>query len=238
MASFSSRHISPHATRVFAARPVVRAMRIAAPTILVAAFLPAVVATTAHADEEINPSLSVEAATVVDMDGNPIPVSEDPGAPAGDGQNAADAQASAGEAEVGADASVDLRHALGSKQSQDMKGYEPSLYQGKWFMPKKEERRRCIMDRESNNLYRAVSAGGKYRGAYQMNRALAIGATHMMMKEVRKEMGKPGVRALKRLREIPTQQWNRYWQDRAFWTIWRKGKGSFHWRHTIPGTRC
>ena len=32
--------------------------------------------------------------------------------------------------------------------------------------------------------------------------------------------------------------WNRYWQDRAFWTIWRKGKGSFHWRHTIPGTRC
>ena len=71
-----------------------------------------------------------------------------------------------------------------------------------------------------------------------MNRALAIGATHMMMKEVRKEMGKPGVRALKRLREIPTQQWNRYWQDRAFWTIWRKGKGAFHWRHTIPGTRC
>ena len=67
-----------------------------------------------------------------------------------------------------------------------MKGYEPSLYRGKWFMPKKEERRRCIMDRESNNLYRAVSAGGVYRGAYQMSRGLAIGATHMMMKEVRK----------------------------------------------------
>ena len=213
-------------------------MRIAAPTILVAAILPVGVATSAHADEEINPSLSVEAATVVDLDGNPIPVSEDPGVPGGVSQNAGVAQTPAGEAGGGAGASGDLRHALGSKQSQDMKGYEPSLYQGKWFMPKKEERRRCIMDRESNNLYRAVSAGGKYRGAYQMNRALAIGATHMMMKEVRKEMGKPGVRALKRLREIPTQQWNRYWQDRAFWTIWRKGKGSFHWRHTIPGTRC
>ena len=209
-------------------------MRIAIPTILVTALLPAVVATTAHADEEINPSLSVEAATVVDLNGNPIPVSQVPGDPDGDSQNAGDAQAPAG----GADVSGDLSHALGSKKSKDMKGYEPSLYRGKWFMPKKEHRRRCIMDRESNNLYRAVSAGGKYRGAYQMNRALAIGATHMMMKEVRKEMGKPGVRALKGLREIPTQQWNRYWQDRAFWTIWRKGKGAFHWRHTIPGTRC
>jgi hypothetical protein len=172
------------------------------------------------------------------MDGNPIPVSEDPGVPGGDSQNAGVAQTPAGEAEGGAGASGDLSHALGSRKSKDMKGYEPSLYRGKWFMPKKEHRRRCIMDRESNNFYRAVSAGGKYRGAYQMNRALAIGATHMMMKEVRKEMGRPGVRALKRLREIPTQQWNRYWQDRAFWTIWRKGKGAFHWRHTIPGTRC
>ena len=243
MTSHTSRCASPHtarvsATRVSAARPFRRAMRIAAPTILVAAILPVGVATSAHADEEINPSLSVEAATVVDLDGNPIPVSEDPGVPGGVSQNAGVAQTPAGEAGGGAGASGDLRHALGSKQSRDMKGYEPSLYRGEWFMPKKEHRRRCIMDRESNNLYRAVSAGGKYRGAYQMNRALAIGATHMMMKEVRKEMGKPGVRALKRLREIPTQQWNRYWQDRAFWTIWRKGKGSFHWRHTIPGTRC
>ena len=230
MSVLTSRHASHRTARIVACRPLARAVRIAVPTVLVAAFLPAVMATTAHADEEINPSLSVEAATVVDMDGNPIPVSEDPGVPAGDGQNAADAQAPSGEAEGGAIGSDDLSHALGSKQSQDMKGYEPSLYQGKWFMPKKEERRRCIMDRESNNLYRAVSAGGVYRGAYQMNRGLAIGATHMMMKEVRKEMGKPGVQALKRLREIPTQQWNRYWQDRAFWTIWRKGKGAFHWR--------
>ena len=234
MFEHTARHSSRHSGRIPADRPLGRAMRIAVPTILVAALLPAVVATTAHADEEINPSLSVEAATVVDLNGNPIPVSQDPGDPDGDSQNAGDAQAPAG----GADVSGDLSHALGSKKSKDMKGYEPSLYRGKWFMPKKDHRRRCIMDRESNNLYRAVSAGGMYRGAYQMSRALAIGATHMMMKEVRKEMGKPGVQALKRLRKIPTQQWNRYWQDRAFWTIWRKGKGAFHWRHTIPGTRC
>jgi hypothetical protein len=230
MSVLTSRLTSRRTARIVAGRPLTRAVRIAVPTVLVAAFLPAVMATTTHADEEIDPSLSVEAATVVDMDGNPIPVSEDPGVPAGDGQNAADAQAPSGEAEGGAIGSDDLSHALGSKQSQDMRGYEPSLYQGKWFMPKKEERRRCIMDRESNNSYRAVSAGGVYRGAYQMNRGLAIGATHMMMKEVRREMGEPGVQALRQLRKIPTQQWNRYWQDRAFWTIWRKGKGAFHWR--------
>jgi hypothetical protein len=28
----------------------------------------------------------------------------------------------------------------------------------------------------------------------------------------------------------PVVKWNRYWQDRAFWTIWRKGKGKSHWR--------
>ena len=138
MSVLTSRHASHRTARIVAGRPLARAVRIAVPTVLVAAFLPAVMATTAHADEAINPSLSVEAATVVDMDGNPIPVSEDPGAPAGDGQNAADAQAPSGEAEGGAIGSNDLSHALGSKQSQDMKGYEPSLYQGKWFMPKRK----------------------------------------------------------------------------------------------------
>lgn len=182
----------------------------------------------AGADEEISPSLTVESADLVDINGNPIPVTDDPGSPAGDGENAVDTAAEA--VDRGARLAIELSHALGSTDSQDMKGYEVSLYQGKWYMPKKEDRRRCIMDREANNNYRAVSAGGKYRGAYQMNRKLAIGATHMMLSEVRRELGDQAVQVLKQLRKIPTQQWNRYWQDRAFWTIWRKGKGAFHWR--------
>ena len=180
----------------------------------------------AWADEEMDPSLEVEVAELFDLDGNPIPVSEDPGIPEGDGDNAPEIEG----LDRGARLAVELSHALGSEVSQDMRGFKPSLYQGKWFMPKKEDIRRCIMDREANHNYRAVSAGGLYRGAYQMNRRLAIGATHMMMPEVRREMGEPGVEMLKQLRKIPTQQWNRYWQDRAFWTIWRNGNGKHHWR--------
>jgi hypothetical protein len=165
-------------------------------------------------------------APLVDLDGNPIEA-QDAGVPAGDGQNAVDTESVA--MDRGARLAIEIAHALGSKDSQDMKGFEGSLYRGKWFMPKKEKIRKCIMDRESNHRYRAVSAGGTYRGAYQMNRGLARGATFMMQREVKKEMPE-AVSQVKRLRKIPTQQWNRYWQDRAFWTIWRKGKGKHHWR--------
>jgi hypothetical protein len=150
------------------------------------------------------------------------------GVPAGDGANAPETEEAA--VDLGARLAVEKSHALGSPESQDMKGFETSLYRGKWYMPKKESIRRCIMDREANHNYRAVSAGGIYRGAYQMNRGLARGVSFMMQKEVKKEMGPEAVAVVKQLRKIPTQQWNRYWQDRAFWTIWRKGKGKHHWR--------
>ena len=173
-----------------------------------------------------DPGVNVEVADLVDIDGTPIPTAEDPGIPEGDGGNATEVDG----LDRAARLAVELSHALGSEQSQDMKGYRPSLYQGKWYMPNREDIRRCIMNREADHDYRAVSAGGLYRGAYQMSRPLAIGATHMMLAEVRREMGEPGVEMVKRLRDLPTQQWNRYWQDRAFWTIWRDGKGKHHWR--------
>jgi len=190
----------------------------------------AISATPALADEDTPPVTRVNA-PLVDLDGNVIEGNEieaqDAGVPAGDGQNAVDTEVVA--TDRGARLAIEIAHALGSKDAQDMKGFERSLYQGKWYMPKKESIRRCIMDRESNHRYRAVSAGGMYRGAYQMNRALARGASFMMQKEVKKQMPE-AVSQVRKLRKIPTQQWSRYWQDRAFWTIWRKGKGKHHWR--------
>ncbi len=190
----------------------------------------AISATPALADEDTPPVTRVNA-PLVDLDGNVIEGNEieaqDAGVPAGDGQNAVDTEVVA--TDRGARLAIEIAHALGSKDAQDMKGFERSLYQGKWYMPKKESIRRCIMDRESNHQYRAVSAGGMYRGAYQMNRALARGASFMMQKEVKKQMPE-AVSQVRKLRKIPTQQWSRYWQDRAFWTIWRKGKGKHHWR--------
>jgi hypothetical protein len=119
-------------------------------------------------------------------------------------------------------------HARGSRMAVDLMGWRRSLYQGKWFMPGKEDVRRCILDRESNFNYRATS--GVYHGAYQMSAALARGATWMMQPEVRREMGEEGVAIVEALRELTPNRWNRYWQDRAFWTIWRDGEGASHWR--------
>jgi hypothetical protein len=131
---------------------------------------------------------------------------------------------------------LELKFARGEGKSKDTRGHMRSLYQGKWYMPKKEAVRKCIIDRESNFDYKAVSRGGIYRGAYQMNRALAVGVSWMMQKEIRKEMGPEGLKLVRALRSTKTQLWNRYMQDRAFWTIWRKGKGSRHWG--VGATMC
>lgn len=115
----------------------------------------------------------------------------------------------------------------GDREAGDMMGWRPSLYTGRWYMPGKEDKRRCILDRESNFNYRANN--GTYFGAYQMSRALGVGATWMMQREIREEFGKEGLAIVVALRELTPDKWNRYWQDRAFWTIWRNGEGKFHW---------
>jgi hypothetical protein len=95
-------------------------------------------------------------------------------------------------------------------------------------MPKREKLRKCISKSESHHHYKA-GRGGYYRGAYQFSTSLARGVTWMMQSEVKKEMGEAGVSLVKKLRKKPMNKWNRYWQDRAFWTIWAKGKGKHHW---------
>jgi hypothetical protein len=62
-----------------------------------------------------------------------------------------------------------------------------------------------------------------------MSRALGRGATWMMQPSVKKQFGAEGVKILSNLRKTPVAKWNRYWQDRAFFTIWRGGKGRSHW---------
>ena len=123
----------------------------------------------------------------------------------------------------------ELAYAVGIDPADDRRGIMDSLYRGEWYMPKRDDVRKCIARRESHGNYRAVSAGGDFRGAYQMSEALAIGATWMMQPEVRKEMGERGVDIVQKLRKTSIHKWNRYWQDRAFWTIWAKGEGRSHW---------
>lgn len=117
----------------------------------------------------------------------------------------------------------------GLGKASDRHGVAASLYTGKWYSKKAERKRRCIVRKETGGNYTSVSSNGRYRGAYQMSRSLAVGATWMMQPEVKKEFGAQAAAAVAKLRKVPTQKWNRYWQDRAFWTIWRNGHGRNHW---------
>ncbi|MDD2858348.1 MAG: hypothetical protein PHU75_06670 [Candidatus Nanopelagicales bacterium] len=125
---------------------------------------------------------------------------------------------------------LEVTYAKGESKAADLHGVMESLYRGKWFNAKDEDTRRCIARKETGGNYESVSAGGLYRGAYQMSKALAVGAAWMMLDEVRKELGAEAAATVADLRSTPVQRWNRYWQDRAFWTIWRNGAGSSHWR--------
>lgn len=125
---------------------------------------------------------------------------------------------------------LEAGYAKGEGKAADLRGVADSLYKGKWFSVKAEDNRRCILRKETGGNYESVSSGGDYRGAYQMSRPLAVGAAWMMQAEVRKELGAQAAATVEKLRDIPMQKWNRYWQDRAFWTIWRNGSGSDHWR--------
>ena len=121
-------------------------------------------------------------------------------------------------------------------RAQDLTGYEPSLYTGKWHSPRHESFRKCIMKRESNYNYLAANRSSSARGAYQfLDRSWRIPLTHMMLREDKKTGGHLREEILA-LRDVSIQKWDRYWQDRAFWTAFRHGDGAHHWHY--PGSPC
>jgi hypothetical protein len=121
-------------------------------------------------------------------------------------------------------------------RANDMTGYQPSLYEGRWHSPKHEDFRRCIMKRESHYNYRAANRSSSARGAYQfLDNSWRIPLTHMMIREDKKHGGYL-VREIRDLRDVPIHKWNRYWQDRAFWTAFRHGDGAHHWHYS--GSPC
>lgn len=119
-----------------------------------------------------------------------------------------------------------------STRTRDLDGVEPSMYRGKFYRASLEDKRECIVRRESNGHYFSISRSG-YRGAYQMSDALARGATWMMLDEHRTLLGDQAARELMaRLRQVPANRWPRYWQDAAFSTVhnWEyAGSGASHW---------
>lgn len=131
--------------------------------------------------------------------------------------------------------SQEHRFAL-SDDAKDMKGYEPSLYRGKWYNARWEDSRKCIMTRESHQSYHAENRSSSAKGAYQfLDNSWRDGLVFMMLKESKET--KDGLRSeIKKLFHKPIQKWNRYFQDRAFYTAWQNGKGAHHWYY--PGHNC
>jgi len=108
----------------------------------------------------------------------------------------------------------------------------PSLYRGIYFHADQERFRRCVGQREGMFHYDVRGGGGgNYYGTYQFSRAFQSGAAYEMAKESHRTHDGLRDDAL-RLRHKPINQWSRYWQDRAFYTILNargKWSGKHHW---------
>lgn len=128
-----------------------------------------------------------------------------------------------------------------SNDAQDLKGYEKSLYRGKYYHKDQERFRKCVMDRESSFSYRAANRSSSARGAYQfLDNNWRDGLVHMMLKESKKKDHNLE-KKMKKLFNKPIHKWNRYFQDRAFFTALNyngKWSGKKHWNATVPGTGC
>jgi hypothetical protein len=121
-----------------------------------------------------------------------------------------------------------------SAAAKDWKGHERSLYKGQHYHSKWALVRQCIMLRESRSNYRARGTVSSAAGAYQFLEAWHMGLTYMMIKES-KVTGDGLIGDIKALRARPIQEWNRYFQDRAFYTAWDNGRGADHWNLTRHG---
>jgi len=123
-----------------------------------------------------------------------------------------------------------------SVDAEDRKGFEPSLYRGEWYSPEWWQVRKCIMHRESRYDYGARNKTSSAQGAYQfLDNKWRNSLVWMMLKESNdtNDFLQPGLREL---RDVPIAKWSRYWQDRAFYTVWQHGEGKLHWYYN--GSKC
>lgn len=119
-----------------------------------------------------------------------------------------------------------------SPAAKDKRGAEPSLYRGIYFHPDQERFRLCVGNREGSFAYMVRGGGGNnYYGTYQFHKNFQNGIPYMMAKESRRT-GDGLVKDILKLRYIPINKWNRYYQDRAFFTVVNydgKWSGKHHW---------
>jgi hypothetical protein len=130
---------------------------------------------------------------------------------------------------------------------EEMQGYAPSVYRGKYYRASQESWRKCVMWRESKYRYGARNkSGSSAAGAYQFLdhawRKRSGSLPWMMHAENKKRFGaKHAAEILTVLRATPIERWGRPWQDQAFFTALNYNgpwSGKHHWNATVPGTGC
>jgi hypothetical protein len=117
------------------------------------------------------------------------------------------------------------------KKGQKVHDSPISLYQGRYYVKADNKKRLCIRQKESRHAHGAVSASGKYRGAYQASAEMAVGMGWMVQKELR-ATGTPKAKAVaigEILRDTQMNRWAPYYQSMGFWLAWNHGKGASHW---------
>ena len=120
-------------------------------------------------------------------------------------------------------------HPADMQAAHDMRGFEPSLYQGKWYSKKWERNRKCIMKRESRFNYRAANKRSSARGAYQfLDRSWRESLVHMLRPEIKRDY--PHRReTLESLTGKSIHKWPAFYQDAAWYTVVVKHDGINHW---------
>jgi hypothetical protein len=95
-------------------------------------------------------------------------------------------------------------------------------YRGKYYNPRWESVRKCIVQRESGGNYQAKNKWSTAAGAYQF----ILGTSNA----VARMMGRGD------LVGTSARYWSKFDQDRAFWTLFNHGRGKYHWNY--PPKQC
>ncbi len=116
-----------------------------------------------------------------------------------------------------------------SQAAVDVRGYRASLYTGKFFDKRFDQYRLCVVQRESGGRYDLTT--GRFHGAYQFGGAYNTPSrvADRMRAELVGIYGAEATAELNRLARTPIYQWNRFWQDAAFWTTFNRGAGWRQW---------